>query len=319
MRTLRRATRTVLVGLSNSLGRTREALTIAQANLSEKIALFGIDAPALAVDYNNVAVMLSAFGRHQEARIAFARSLKLLETSGADSRGRANVIEALVALEADQGNLEQARIQLDLAKALRTAQFGADHIETLYLGRNEALLSLLQADVESADEILAKTLPEVRRSLPRFLGVTLLVQLQLRLVQQRNVEALAIASEMLALVKNLGNTAVPSYAKRVPSMRALATARLARMSQQLPAEQAKQAIDTALADTLALYCDAEVAPILQGEAAIYLAGAFHVSGQAALAKEWHARGLLSYQKSMSALAAQQRVISLVPELGLVRK
>jgi len=105
MRTLRRATRTVLVGLSNSLGRTREALTIAQANLSEKIALFGIDAPALAVDYNNVAVMLSAFGRHQEARIAFARSLKLLETSGADSRGRANVIEALVALEADQGNL----------------------------------------------------------------------------------------------------------------------------------------------------------------------------------------------------------------------
>jgi len=310
---------TTLVGLSNSLGRTREALAIAQGNLREKIALLGADAAALAVDYNNVGAMLNALGRYPEARIAFARSLKLLETSGADSRGRAHVIEALVGLEADQGNLEQARIQLDLAKALRTAQFGADHIETLYLGRNEALLSLLQADVESADEILAKTLPEVRRSLPRFLGVTLLVQLQLRLVQQRNVEALAIASEMLALVKNLGNTAVPSYAKRVPSMRALATARLARMSQQLPAEQAKQAIDTALADTLALYRDAEVAPILQGEAAIYLAGAFHVSGQAALAKEWHARGLLSYQKSMSALAAQQRVISLVPELGLVRK
>jgi len=179
------------------------------------------------------------------------------------------------------------------------------------------MLSLLQADVESADKILAKTLPEVRRSLPRFLGGTLLVQLQLRLVQQRNIEAFAIASEMHVLAKSLGNTSVPSYAKRIPSMRALASARLASEHQQLPPEQPKQAIETALAETISLYADTEVAPIMQGEAAIYLAGAFHVWGQPALAKEWYSRGLQSYQKSMTAPAARQRAISLVPELERV--
>jgi len=306
---------TTLVSLSNSLGRRREALAIAQANLSEKIELLGKDAPALAVDYHNVGIMQSTLGHYSKARVAYARALKLLESSGADSRGRANVTEALVALEANQGNFEEARKQLDLARALRTAQFGPNHIETLYLGRNDAMVSLLQGDVESAEKALAKTLPEVRQFLPRFLGDALLVQLQLRLVQERNVEALADASEALTLAKNLGGVSVPGYAKNVPSMIALASARLARRGQQVPAEQAKQAIDAALAATIARYADAEVAPNVQGEAAIYLAGAFQASGQAELAKEWYSRGLKSYQESMSASAARQRSITLVPELN----
>ena len=305
---------TTLVGLSNSLGRTREALSIAQGNLSEKIALLGADAPALAVDYHNVGVMLSTLGHYQEARSALARSLVLLEASGADSRGRPSVIEAMVALEANQGNLEQARMQLDLAKALRIAQWGPDHIETLYLGRNEAMLSLLQADVGSADKALARTLPAVREYLPRFLGDTLLVQAQVRLVQQRNDDALAIFSEVLVLAGNLGNTPLPGYAKRVPSMRALASARLARASPQLKPEQANQAIESAVVSTISLYADAEVAPIMQGEAAIYLAGALHIWGPAELAREWYSRGMQSYQKSMTTPAARQRAISLVPEL-----
>jgi len=97
-------------------------------------------------------------------------------------------------------------------------------------------------------------------------------------------------------------------------MFALASARLASVGQNVPIEQAKQAIEAALAMTIARYADAEVASIVQGDAAIYLAGAFQASGQAELAQEKCALGRVSYQESVNASAAQHLATALVPQL-----
>ena len=308
---------TTLLGLNSSLGRTREALAIGQTNLSEKIAMLGADNPQLAVDYSNVGSMMAVLGRYDEAGLALARAQELIKIAGDDGYAKSYVLLNLINVEVGRGNLAQAREDLKLATSLRVANLGAAHLDTLMLGRFKVNLDLLQDRPNDAESTLTDLLPVIRKSASRFLGETLLMQMRLRLIQGRNAEAMAIADEMSALADKdalaRGNTK-PLYGKRLPCMRALAAARLADARNPQMQSNAKRIIEIALASIITLQSDADVAPIISGEAAIYLAGAFQASGQLVQAREWYLRGLQSYEKSMPALAAQQRATALVPQL-----
>jgi eukaryotic-like serine/threonine-protein kinase len=294
--------RTTLLRLASRRGDSRTALAIGQANLSDRIALFGSDAPQLAVDHHNLSSVQMQLGDYAAARRNADRALILLATQpDAGGSRRSNVLLNLALLSLAQADYAAAREQIMQGRVLRERFLPPSHPDILVCGQWEANLALLEGDLARADSALS-ALGELRRTKSLYYPSMLLVQVQLKLLQQRPEAALKDADEILALVPA---GATPLYLPRLIAIRALAIARSARADTTALAA-AVSAVNEAARATETLFEDANYSPLFKGDAAIYIAAALSALGAVEQAKSWRARGLLSFSASMDADQAAQR-------------
>jgi hypothetical protein len=110
------------------------------------------------------------------------------------------------------------------------------------------------------------------------------------------------ADEVLALAPTGGK---PQYANRLAATRALALARIAK-SEPSQLALARRTAAEAEPGIDAMFKENNSSPLSQGDAAIYLAAAFHALGANDQAKAWQNRALKAFSASMDAAQSKRR-------------
>ena len=297
--------RTTLLRLANAHGDSRQALAIGQANLADRIALLGANAPALAVDYHNISTTQSMLGDYDGAERGAKRALELLAL-GTDSGARSSfVYNTLFVVEMGRGNLAEARRALTKVREMRELHMPPGHPDILVCASFESLLDLLELNPNRAEQRLLPAMDTLKDSQSSYYPILLYRAAQVYLVQNRASEALRLADEASKL------PAHPSlHMQRLNLVRTVALARLAQPGQasqrlaQTAVEQARQATEV-------MFADSNTSPLYQGDDAVYLAEAFRTLGDQGRADEWRAKGIAHYQLSMSPERALSRAKALI--------
>ena len=295
-------TRTTLLVNANSSGKHREALALGRANLQDRIALLGEANTKLAVDYNNVGFTELLLGEFSAAKVKLqtARTLLLQNPEQAGSRV-AGVDVGLGNVAIGQGDLTLAHQLFGQAVAQGTELLGAKHRDILGWKRNVAIIAMLRGDIASADQVLQEIMPEIEQLNPAWFGKSLQVEMQLRLLQQRNAAAMTLGDRTLLITQGQGNL-LPGGS--IQALRALALARLG---------QTQETIEPLRLPLEALMANQDVSPLSRGDAAIYFAAALQLVGYEAQAQQWYVRGIAEFEPTMGAANAGIRAARWVPE------
>ena len=299
---------TTLLRLANARGDFRQALAIGQANLADRIALFGADAPALAVDYHNISTTQSMIGAYHHAELGAKRALALL-ARGPDSGARSsNVYNTLFVAALGRGDLVEARRAIAKVRSLRELHMPPGHPDILFCANFEALLDLLESNPNKAEQRLLPAMAGLKNSQTSYYPVLLFRTVQVYMAQNRAIDALRLTDEIYALP---AQSISPSLnLQHLVPIRALALARVAK-NDRTRQSLAQAAVDDAQQATASLFADNNLTPLLQGNDANYLAEAFRVMGDHRRADEWRAKGLARFQMSMSAEQALARAKAFV--------
>jgi serine/threonine-protein kinase len=120
--------RSTLLRLANVQGRHADAVSIGTRNLEERRALLGADAPALAVDWNNLAASQLALDRYADAERGFREAARLLalDPKAPESR-QAWIKNGLGSALWSLGRVEEGRRELEQARDIAVRTLGPQH------------------------------------------------------------------------------------------------------------------------------------------------------------------------------------------------
>lgn len=188
--------RTTLLRIANANGDYAGALVIAQLNIAERGALYGVDDYRLAVDYNNLSAIYTRLGRLTEAEQAISRARELLDKDPSRPQARAAFLDqALCSLRILHGASAAAVEICQRAIALSTQVVGADHAQTLAQRITLASAWINAGAIDQVEREMATLLPSARAQNLRELDDALTIAARIALQRQRWPEALQLAQE----------------------------------------------------------------------------------------------------------------------------
>ncbi|MBK9657517.1 MAG: tetratricopeptide repeat protein [Rhodanobacteraceae bacterium] len=188
--------RTTLLRIANANGDYAGALVIAQLNIAERGALYGVDDYRLAVDYNNLSAIYTRLGRLSEAEQAISRARELLDKDPSRPQARAAFLDqALCSLRILHGASAAAVEICQRAIALSTQVVGAEHAQTLAQRITLASAWINAGEIDQTEREMATLLPSARAQNLRELDDALTIAARVAMHRQRWPEALQLAQE----------------------------------------------------------------------------------------------------------------------------
>jgi tetratricopeptide (TPR) repeat protein len=144
-----------------------KAREIVERALAIDEASFGSDHPRVAIDVNNLALVLKDLGDLAQARTLFERALAIDEASfGSNHPNVARDVNNLASVLKDLGDLAQARTLFERALAIDEASFGSDHPNVAIDVNNLASVLKALGDLAQARTLFERAIAIFRK----FLG-----------------------------------------------------------------------------------------------------------------------------------------------------
>jgi len=188
--------RTTLLRIANANGDYAGALVIAQLNIAERGALYGVDDYRLAVDYNNLSAIYTRLGRLTEAEQAVSRARELLDKDPSRPQARVAFLDhALCSLRILRGASAAAVEICQRAIATSTQVVGAGHPQTLAQRITLVSAWINAGATDEAERELVTLLPSARAQNLRELDEALTIAARIAMQRQRWPEALQLAAE----------------------------------------------------------------------------------------------------------------------------
>jgi tetratricopeptide (TPR) repeat protein len=148
-----------LVTLLSIQGRWVEQLSVQQALLIDRQALYGEDSLATAVDHNNLALTYQQLGSLDLALEHERRAAELLALSGDDASLRQGFVSlALASIQIDRDEFAEAQRHLDRARDLYVANLPEDHPSLIEVESEQARLWRRSGEHALAEPVLVRHL-----------------------------------------------------------------------------------------------------------------------------------------------------------------
>jgi serine/threonine protein kinase len=289
--------RTTMLRNANRRGAYLDALRLGQANLDDRMALYGSEAYQLAVDYNNLGATLSLLGRARESEAAYVRTNALLDRDPRTPESRrAYVQNGLAGALLDQGRNAEALAAVKNSLHIAERTLGAEHPFNSSAFNLMSLIAFYQGDLKSAKAHSATAIETTVRNQIAIPPVYLLNQIRFALAQGDFPSAL---DRFEALEQAMRKTPpVDNLLDRGQVMVGLAQASLGEFddSRKLSAAAISR-----------LQENVHASPLHLAEAAAYYAQTLALAGDAQASLIWRQRAMEILTRRMDSEVAAERI------------